>query len=43
MRKFLILQSLFHAAGMPVSYHKYTVRLQEHMIALQVKKLRGAR
>lgn len=43
MRKLLILQSLSHGAGMPVSYHKYTVRLQEHMIALQKTKKWGAR
>ena len=43
MRKLLILQSLSHGKGMPVSYHKESVRLAEGMIALNVQRLRGVR
>lgn len=32
VRRLLIANSLRYAPGMPISYHKYTVRLAEHMI-----------
>lgn len=43
MRKLLIQHSIFFAKGMPLSYHKYTVRLMEDMLAVTKGRLRGAK
>ncbi len=38
VRKLLIANSLVHGAGMPISYHKFTVRLAEHMLSIKFKR-----
>ena len=35
VRRLLIAKSLRHASNMPMSYHKFTVRLAEHMMQIE--------
>lgn len=43
MRKLLILQSLSHAPGKEISYHKWFVREAEHQMLMLLRKIGGAR